>query len=70
MPMIGGTGTWYGPVVGALLLGSVQEIATVTISSEVNVLIVGVLLVVFIMVAPQGIVGLIQDRWRGRRRRG
>jgi len=69
MPMIGGTGTWYGPVVGALLLGSIQEIATVTISSEVNVLIVGVLLVVFIMVAPQGIVGLIHDLWRKRRRR-
>jgi len=66
MPMIGGTGTWYGPVVGALLLGSIQEVATVTISSEVNVLIVGVLLVVFIMVAPQGIVGLIRDYRRGR----
>jgi branched-chain amino acid transport system permease protein len=64
MPMIGGTATWYGPVVGALLLGSIQEIATVTISSALNVLIVGVLLVVFIMVAPQGIVGLIQDFWR------
>ena len=64
MPMIGGTATWYGPVVGALLLGSIQEIATVTISSEINVLIVGVLLVVFIMVAPQGIVGLIRDSWR------
>jgi branched-chain amino acid transport system permease protein len=64
MPMIGGTATWYGPVVGALLLGSIQEIATVTISSEINVLIVGVLLVVFIMVAPQGIVGLIQKSWR------
>ena len=64
MPMIGGTATWYGPVVGALLLGSIQEIATVTISSEINVLLVGVLLVVFIMVAPQGIVGLIQDSWR------
>ena len=67
MPMIGGTATWYGPVVGALLLGSIQEVSTVTISSEVNVLIVGVLLVVFIMVAPQGIVGLIQDLWRKRR---
>jgi branched-chain amino acid transport system permease protein len=66
MPMIGGTATWYGPVVGALLLGSIQEVATVTISSEVNVLIVGVLLVVFIMVAPQGIVGLIRDFWRRR----
>jgi branched-chain amino acid transport system permease protein len=64
MPMIGGSATWYGPVVGALLLGSIQEVATVTISSELNVLIVGVLLVVFIMVAPQGIVGLIQSSWR------
>jgi branched-chain amino acid transport system permease protein len=70
MPMIGGTATWYGPVVGALLLGSVQEVATVTISSEVNVLIVGVLLVVFIMVAPQGIVGLVQDTYRKLRRDG
>ena len=68
MPMIGGTATWYGPVVGALLLGAVQEIATVTISSEMNVLIVGVLLVLFVIVAPQGIVGLIQGF--GRRRRG
>ena len=67
MPMIGGTATWYGPVVGALLLGSIQEIATVTISSEVNVLIVGVLLVLFIIVAPQGIVGLIQGLGRKRR---
>jgi branched-chain amino acid transport system permease protein len=70
MPMIGGTATWYGPVVGALLLGSIQEIATVTISSEINVLIVGVLLVLFIMVAPQGIVGLIHDHWRTRRGSG
>lgn len=66
MPMIGGTATWYGPVVGALLLGSIQEVTTVTISSEVNVLIVGVLLVAFVMVAPQGIVGLIRDFWRRR----
>jgi branched-chain amino acid transport system permease protein len=64
MPMIGGSATWYGPVVGALLLGSIQEVATVTISSEINVLIVGVLLVAFIMVAPQDIVGLIQASWR------
>jgi len=70
MPMIGGTATWYGPVVGALLLGSIQEVATVTISSAVNVLIVGVLLVAFIMVAPQGIVGLIRDYWRRRHQGG
>ena len=44
MPMIGGTTTWVGPLIGAILLGSLQQIATVTISSAVNLLLVGVLL--------------------------
>lgn len=57
MPMIGGTFTWIGPVIGALLLGTVQQVAIVTISSELNLLIIGVLLVVFVTVAPHGIVG-------------
>jgi len=61
MPMIGGTAVWYGPVIGALLLGVVQETATVTISSELNLLIVGVMLVLFITLAPRGIVGLVED---------
>jgi branched-chain amino acid transport system permease protein len=61
MPMIGGTAVWYGPVIGALLLGIVQETTTVTISSELNLLIVGVMLVLFITLAPRGIVGLVQD---------
>src|SRR5712691_11757853 len=43
MPMIGGTSHWLGPVIGAILLGSVQQIVTVTISNEINVLVVGVL---------------------------
>jgi branched-chain amino acid transport system permease protein len=58
MPIIGGTSHWIGPVVGAILLGTVQQVVTVTISSELNVLVVGVLLVVFVVAAPQGIVGL------------
>ncbi|MDB5600682.1 MAG: branched chain amino acid transporter permease [Xanthobacteraceae bacterium] len=66
MPMIGGTTSWIGPLVGALVLGITQQVATVTISSAVNLLIVGVLLVVFVVVAPNGIVGLIQDRLRAR----
>ncbi len=45
MPMIGGTTTWIGPLIGAILLGTLQQVATVTISSVVNLLIVGVLLV-------------------------
>ena len=63
MPMIGGATTWAGPLIGALLLGTVQQVATVTISSELNLLIVGVLLVFFVIAAPEGIVGLIK-KWR------
>ena len=60
MPMIGGTTTWAGPVIGAVLLGTAQQVATVTISSELNLLIVGVVLVAFVVLAPEGILGLIQ----------
>jgi branched-chain amino acid transport system permease protein len=60
MPMIGGTAHWIGPVIGALLLGSVQQIVTVTISSEINVLVVGVLLVLFVVLAPDGVLGLFR----------
>jgi branched-chain amino acid transport system permease protein len=75
--MIGGTTSWVGPLVGAVLLGSLQQIATVTISSAINLLIVGLLLVGFVIVAPNGIVGLVHryiqhrpDDFVGRRRVG
>src|SRR6202034_741294 len=60
MPLIGGTTSWVGPLIGAVLLGSLQQIATVTISSAVNLLIVGCLLVGFVIVAPNGVVGLVR----------
>ena len=63
MPMVGGTTSWLGPVIGAILLGTVQQLATVTISSALNLLIVGVLLILFVIIAPNGIVGLVQS-WR------
>ena len=65
MPVIGGTSTWAGPLIGAVLLGTSEQIVSVTISSELNVLIVGVVLIVFVVVAPQGLVGLA----RGLRRK-
>jgi branched-chain amino acid transport system permease protein len=58
MPMIGGTTSWVGPLLGAILLGSLQQIASVTISSAVSLLIVGLLLVFFVIIAPNGIIGL------------
>ena len=69
MPMIGGTATWLGPLIGGLVVGGAQEIITVTISSEMNLLVVGVMLVGFITLAPKGIVGLFQDYLKKRRTR-
>jgi branched-chain amino acid transport system permease protein len=66
MPIIGGTASWIGPVIGAVLLGSLQQIVTVTISSELNVLVLGLLLVDFVVVAPEGILGLAR-RLSGKR---
>ena len=67
MPLIGGMMTWLGPVIGAVLLGTVQQVVQVTISSAWNLLIVGVLLVVFVTLAPNGIMGWV-DAWRRRKR--
>jgi branched-chain amino acid transport system permease protein len=66
MPMIGGTTSWVGPMIGAILLGTLQQLATVTISSVANLLIVGLLLIGFVIVAPNGIVGLWQS-WAAKR---
>ena len=67
MPLIGGMMSWLGPVIGAVLLGTVQQVVQVTISSAWNLLIVGVLLVVFVTLAPNGIMGWV-DAWRRRKR--
>jgi branched-chain amino acid transport system permease protein len=64
MPLIGGTSSWLGPVIGAVLVGGLQEWIRVTISSAVNVLVAGVLMVAFVILAPQGIVGLFQRKKR------
>jgi branched-chain amino acid transport system permease protein len=61
MPVIGGMTTWIGPVIGAVLLGSLQQVATVTISSVLSLMLVGVLLVVFVALAPRGIVGVVKS---------
>jgi branched-chain amino acid transport system permease protein len=58
MPLIGGTRSWAGPVLGAILLGSIQQITTVTISSELNILVVGLVLIGFVAAAPGGLLGL------------
>jgi branched-chain amino acid transport system permease protein len=58
MSLIGGTAQWIGPVLGAILLGVTQQWLAVNISSEVNVLVLGIMLVLFVVVAPKGLLGL------------
>ena len=58
--MIGGMTHYIGPVIGAILLSTVQQVVTVTISGEMNVMVVGVMLVVFVVAAPEGILGLFR----------
>jgi branched-chain amino acid transport system permease protein len=48
-------------MIGALLLSTLQQVVTVTISSAVNLLITGLLLIGFVILAPRGIVGLWQS---------
>ncbi len=60
MALIGGTAHWIGPVLGAIVLGVTQQLLTVTISSEVNVLVLGIMLVLFVVGAPNGIIGFFR----------
>ncbi len=68
MPLIGGMMSWLGPLIGAILLGSIQQLVQVTVSSAWNLLIVGVMLVLFVTLAPNGIMGWV-DAWRKRKDR-
>jgi branched-chain amino acid transport system permease protein len=64
MPIIGGMTSWAGPLIGALLLGLLQQVVQVTISPNLSLLITGVLLVLVAALAPNGILG-----WFGSRKR-
>ena len=63
MPLLGGTSTWVGPVIGAVLLAVIQQVLTVFTSSQVNLLVLGLILVFSVILLPGGAYEL------GRRRR-
>jgi branched-chain amino acid transport system permease protein len=59
MVIVGGEGTVLGPVVGAVLLTMLPEV--LRFAEGYRMLLYGVILLVVIMFAPQGIVGLVTD---------
>lgn len=64
--VIGGKGTWWGPVVGACLTQLLLQQLLVNVSGTWNQVIFGGVLIVVILTAPRGIAGLF-TRARGRR---
>src|SRR5262249_26993042 len=68
MAFIGGLGTLFGPLLGALVLESLQQYFTVQYgASQAYLIIYGVLFLVVILVLPRGIIPSLEDligRWR------
>jgi branched-chain amino acid transport system permease protein len=63
MPIIGGIGTLWGPVIGATVYGMVHE-EVVAKFPELHLLLYGTLLVLIILFEPHGIVGLLRRAGR------
>jgi branched-chain amino acid transport system permease protein len=64
MPVIGGLGTVWGPVIGGMVVGIIQE-EIVAYFSQVHLLIYGGLLILIVLVEPGGILGGVRrlQRW-------
>jgi branched-chain amino acid transport system permease protein len=60
-PIIGGLGTVYGPLVGAVLVKTLGEIAKLTTGGApgLDLVIYGVVLIVVVWLAPGGLIGLL-----------
>jgi branched-chain amino acid transport system permease protein len=69
-PIIGGLGTVYGPLVGAILVKTLGEIAKLTTGGApgLDLVIYGVVLIVVVWLAPGGLIGLL-SRLRSRKPR-
>ena len=73
--VIGGVGTIWGPVLGSLILGPLSDVTATLLRNPpaflsflegrggLDVMIYGLLLVVIILVLPQGIYTAIRQRW-------
>ncbi len=73
--VIGGVGTIWGPVVGAMILGPLSDVTATVLRNPpdflsflagrggLDVVIYGLLLIVIILVLPQGIYSAVRRRW-------
>jgi branched-chain amino acid transport system permease protein len=63
MALFGGKGTVWGPVLGAVLLFTLQEVVWARYL-YLHQLLFGAIMVVVILLMPRGILGLLQQRYR------
>jgi branched-chain amino acid transport system permease protein len=66
MAVIGGPGTWQGPLIGAPLVLLVADALRVTFTSEVNRVMFSVIVILIALFVPGGVMGVI-EAWRRRR---
>ena len=66
MALVGGVESWLGPVAGAMLLGSLQQVALAFVSSSASLAMTGFVFITFVALAPRGLIGLLKQRGRSR----
>jgi len=70
MTFLGGRGTLWGPVLGAVILESGQQLLTYQLGAvQLYLIVYALLFLVIILLLPRGILPTIEDRLRLRRRR-
>ena len=69
MPVIGGIGTVWGPVLGGAVFGIVEEELVVNFP-QIHLLLYGLLLILIILFEPDGLMGLLHRLFNLFRRRG
>lgn len=62
--LIGGLGTPLGPIVGSMIMTPLDGVLSAFLGGGPRLLIYGAVLLGVVLVAPQGVVGAIQARWR------
>jgi len=70
MTFLGGRGTLWGPVLGAVILESGQQVLTYQLGAvQLYLIVYALLFLVIILLLPRGILPTIEERLRLRRRR-
>ncbi len=67
MFLIGGAGTVFGPVIGAVLIEAITTLAWSHLL-KVHLLVLGVVIMLVVLVLPNGVQDFVAARWRAARR--